>query len=121
MFAPIFSICSKDSEVLSYLGDSPVRLFAFGDAPQNTQTPYAVWQTVSGLPSTFINEVPDIDSYVVQVDVYSDSMSEARDTAKAIRNAVEPHANITAWRGEFTDTTTLLRRYSFDITWFVNR
>lgn len=121
MYAPIFSICSKDSEVLSLLGSNPVRLFAFGDAPQNVEKPYAVWQTVSGLPSTFINEIPDIDSFIIQVDVYAETESTARASAKAIRDAVEPYANITAWRGEFTDPTTLLRRYSFDITWFVNR
>lgn len=121
MFPPIFKICSSDTAVKAALGTKPTRLYAFGDAPQDVAKPYAVWQIIGGLPSNFINQVPDIDSYMIQVDVYAENESSARQSAEAIRDAIEPHAYVQAWRGEFTDGTTMLKRYSFDISWFVNR
>lgn len=125
MFAPIFTVVAASSAVTAVLGTNPVRFWPFGDAPEKTESgyalPYAVWQTVSGSPENYINQVPDLDAYTIQVDVYGLTGSSARAAAKALRDAIEPHAHIIAWRGESREKDTKLYRYSFDVDWFVPR
>lgn len=121
MFPPIFKVCSQNAGVTALLGTSPVRLYLFGEAPQEVQKPYAVWQLIGGRPENYINQRPDIDVFNVQVDVYANSASSARAVAKAIRDAVEDSAHITSWRGESRETETTLYRSSFDLDWFVRR
>jgi hypothetical protein len=98
-----------------------MRLYPFGRAPQDETRPYATWQTISGLPENHLGDRPDTDSYTLQLDVWATTETGARDAANAIRDAVEPVAHITSWRGEQWDDTTELRRYSFDVEWIVFR
>ena len=121
MFAPIFATCAAVPAVTTLIGTSPVRLYPFSDAPQGVALPYVVWQTVSGLPENYIGNVPDIDSYTLQVDCYATTATAARNVAKAIRDAIETKAHVVAWRGESKDPDTAHYRSSFDVTWFVPR
>lgn len=121
MFPPIFQLCAGDAGVKSALGSNPVRLYPFGQAPQGVVLPYAVWQIVSGGPENYLGNLPDVDSYTVQVDVYADGASSVRSAAKALRDAIEPHAHIVGWRGESRNPDTQRYRLSFDVDWFVHR
>ena len=121
MFAPIFAICAANDGVKAQLGTSPVRLYPFGQAPQGVALPYAVWQTIGGEPANYLGNLPDLDSYSLQVDVYAVTETGARDAAKALRDAIEPHAHITRWGGEWTDPDTFNKRFSFDLDWHVIR
>ncbi|MBY3671866.1 DUF3168 domain-containing protein [Vibrio cholerae] len=119
--APIFSVCKADPVVTSLLGESPMRLYLFGMAPQNPVKPYAVWQVVGGLPENYMDERPDIDSFNLQIDVYSTDVDSARKVAGAIRHAIEPHCVLTSYRGESRDSETMNYRSGFDVDWFVDR
>ncbi|MGP4843311.1 DUF3168 domain-containing protein [Marinobacter sp. 1Y8] len=121
MFPPIFAVCAADAEVLTVLGANPVRLFPFGEAPQNVTAPYAVWQVISGQPENFISDRPDIDEFTLQVDVYGNTDTEVTAAAIAIRNAVELQANIGSWGGQNKDPTTGRYRIRFDIDWLTPR
>lgn len=121
MYPPIYSIASADATVKFIFGTDPVRLFLFGDAYEDVTLPYAVWQTIGGSPENYIDKTPDIDSFLVQVDVYSVSAVTARSGAEALRDALESHAHITAWRGESFDKGTKRYRYSFDINFLTSR
>jgi hypothetical protein len=121
MYPPIFQTCSADSVVNAVLGSNPVRLYPFGEAPQSVTKPYAVWQTISGGPENYIGDLPDIDSYSIQVDAYAPTAALARSVAKAIRDAVEPVAHVTLWGGESRDTETKNYRVNFTIDWWVPR
>lgn len=121
MYPPIFSVCSASAAVKALIGSSPVRLFPFGEAPQGVTKPYAVWQSIGGSPENYINQVPDADYYSLQVDVYADNVTSVRAVAMALRDAIEPVAHITSWRGESRDPETRDLRYSFDIDWHVLR
>ena len=120
MNPPIFTIVSADSGVTALLGTDPVRFFPFGQAPDETDMPYAVWQIVSGSPENHLNDVPNIDSWLVQVDVYAMRGSTARTVAEALRDAIEPEAYITAWRGESKEYDNVFR-YSFDVEFLTGR
>lgn len=121
MVAPIFAVCKADPAVTALLGSTPMRLYLFGEAEQGALRPYATWQGIGGSPENYINNLPDIDSYSLQIDVWADTASSARAVALAMRDAIEPNAHITSWRGESRDTETKMYRSSFDLTWWVNR
>jgi hypothetical protein len=121
MPAPIFEICAAAPAVTALLGVQPTRLFPFGDAPETTAKPYAVWQLITGSPENFLAGRPDLDGYTLQVDVYAVSAASARAVTKAISEAVELKAYVTRWGGETRDSETKLYRSSFDIDWLVPR
>lgn len=121
MYPPIYSICSDSAAVKAVLGD-PIRLYPFGDAPQGVALPYAVWQGYGGAPENTLT-LPKDDSFITQVDVYGDPEDprEAFAVAKALRDALEPHAHVIGYRGDQTDPVTGNRRVSFDVQFFTAR
>ena len=121
MFAPIFTVCAADAGVVALLGTNPTRLYPFGEAPQDTVKPYAVWQLITGSPENYLAGRPDVDGFTLQVDVYAPTGTAVRDIAKALRNAIELKANIVRWGGESKDPATKIYRYSFDVDWIVQR
>lgn len=121
MYPPIFQVCANDSAVQSLLGTNPTRLWPFGEADPDPTYPYAVWQIIAGTPQNYLGQLPDTDSFGVQLDVYAKTAAEARDVAQVLRSAIEPAAYVTAYIGEFRDTITRNYRYSFSVDWIVPR
>lgn len=121
MYPPVFTLVSPDFDVRAKFGSAPIRVWPFADAPDGAELPYAAWQTVSGGPENYISNPPDMDHFLVQFDVYAATATEAREGAEALRDALEPHAHITAWRGESRDKETKNFRYSFDVNFLTAR
>jgi hypothetical protein len=121
MYPLIFDTIKVSGSVTTLLGASPVKFYQFGVAPQDVAIPYAVWQIVGGSPENYLGDNPDIDSYLIQIDVYAAAATSARAIAEALRNAIQPVAHITAWRGESRDPDTTHYSYSFDVDWFQSR
>jgi len=121
MYPPIFAAIVAHPPALALLDGDIVRVFAFGEAPENTARPYVTWQVITGSPENYLANRPDIDGYTLQVDVWADDGQAARDVAAAVRDAIEPHAYIVRWGGESRDPDTRAYRLSFDVSWFVHR
>jgi hypothetical protein len=125
VFPPLFALLDASSAVRAIFGSAPVRVYPFGVAPAKGQpghlVPYATFQTIFGTPENYMGDVPDMDAWGVQVDVYADSLSGARAGAEAIRDAVEPTAYVTAWNGDFWDEVTKLHRYSMTVSFLTPR
>lgn len=121
MLLPIFSIVNTSAAVIALLGPAPVRVYAFGLAPQRVGTPYATWQIISGSPENYLGSLPDVDAYSVQFDVWADSELSVLSAAQALRNAIEPRAHITAWGNAAQDSQTKLYRYTFSADFIVQR
>lgn len=125
IYPPLFATCAADAMVQATFGESPCRVYLFGQAMAATgglpAKPYAVWQVIGGLPENYISEVPNTDNWSVQVDVYADTATAAREGATALRNAIEPYAHVTSWRGEDRDIDTKNYRCSFDVDWITSR
>lgn len=122
MTPPIFAAVNVPAvQALLKTGSGPLRFYAFGMADQNTPKPYAVWQQAFGSPENYVSHTPDMDSIGVQVDVYAATATSARAVATALRDAIEPKAHITAWRGESRDEETKNYRFSFDCQWWTPR
>jgi len=118
MYPPVFSTCNV-AAVTTLLGSTPVRLYPFGAAPQDVAHPYAVWQVVAGAPENTISDTPDIDSFIVQMDVYGQTAASVHAVGQALRDAIEPYAHIVSWRGETKEADKY--RFSFDTNWWVHR
>jgi hypothetical protein len=117
----IYETVKATSPATALLGTNPTRFYSFGEAPADVQKPYAVWQTVGGFPENYLDDNPDMDSYLLQIDVYALTATSARAVAEAIRNAVQGVSHITSWRGESRDPDTKNYNYSFDVDWFQSR
>lgn len=115
---PLFAVCAADAGVTALLGTGPVRLFPFGDAPENIAKPYAVYQVLNGVPENYLGEPPDIDEWNIQIDIYAQSVTSATDVMKALRRALESHCYITRLGGTDTESSTQLKTTSFDVSWY---
>lgn len=128
MNPPFFQIVNVPA-VQAIFGTKPLRVWPFGEAPEKETRPYAVFQTVSGSPENYLNEVPDVDNWTVQVDVYAeaeegkqaDAIALVSNGARVLRDALEPVAYITAWRGCTRESGTRFYRYSFDVSFVTPR
>lgn len=124
MFPPFYATCAANAGVKAIFGTSP-RIYPHGQAPAagsvGFATPYAVQQIITGSPENFLAGGPDTDGFTVQVDVYAETVASAASGAQAIRDAIEPVAYISAWRGQFKDPDTDLYRYSFDVDFLTPR
>ena len=121
MFPPVFEVAYQSNRVRDLLGTLPTRLYPFAEAPPDPEIPYAVWQLISGIPENFLNQVPDADSWSVQLDIYASSAAQTREVAKALRDAFEPVCHIIGWGFEGRDAETKLYRRSFDMDWIERR
>lgn len=121
MFPPVYQTISASTAVKFYLGDSPVRFYPAGEAPSKTVAPYATWQVITGVPENYLGQIPDIDQYSIQIDVWAETLTECRDIGENIRDVIEPVCHITSWRGESRQPGTRLYRLSFDSDWVVDR
>lgn len=116
----IFKTVSASAQVKTLLGASPVRFFPFGQSATTAGT-YATYQIVAGNPENYNDCRPDMDRYLVQIDVYANQAADAQNAAIAIRDAVELRAHVASWRGNSKDEATQRYRCSFDVSWFESR
>lgn len=121
MLAPIVAVCKADPAVIALLGDSPLRLYAHGEAEQGVAKPYAVWQVVSGSPINYVNGQPDTDRYGLQIDVYAKTAASAAQVVTALRKAIGRHAYITGFGVDTVDSVTKNYRKGFDVAWLVSQ
>jgi hypothetical protein len=124
MFPPLFDTVKANAGVQAMFGHSP-RIYPHGMAPDKASTqygvPYAVFQIISGTPENYIGNLPDADEFTTQIDVYAETVADAANGARALRDAIEPVAHVVGWRGQFKDVDTQLFRYSFAVDWQTDR
>lgn len=126
MFPPLFAALDASAAVRILFGPNPLRVYAAGEAPADVQTPYVVWQTITGSPENYLAGVPDMDGFTTQIDVYGRAggdrpLTAIRTAAQAVRDAIETEAYIVGWRGESREPDTNLYRISFDVDWLTPR
>lgn len=121
--APIFEVLSESQAVNDKLcgTDNILRVYEFGDAPQNVIKPYLVWQLISGSPFQNLSCRPRAEEHYIQVDVYSHNQQEVKEIQQLIEYELETHAEITSYRGDSFEEKTKLWRSSFDLKWFLKR
>lgn len=122
MTAPFYRYVKASAAVQALLGGPELRLYPWGLNNDAQRTyPYVTHQQVGGAPGNYLSGRPDMDSCTLQVDVWAKTAESARAVDKALRDAIELHCYITAWRGESVDPATKVYRISFDCDWIVSR
>lgn len=120
MYPPIFETVEDNAGVIAVLGNPP-RFFAFGNAPSQIAKPYSVWRHIFGSPENYLGDLPDIDSYGIQIDTYAADAATARAVSSALQAAIEPVAHVTSYGAESRDPDTLHYNVSFVAEWMTNR
>jgi hypothetical protein len=121
MYPPVYETLKSAPAVTAFLGTNPTRVF-LTEAPQKgNHPPYLVWNTANGTPENYLGSNSDIDQFSTPMDIYATTYDEARQIVKAVRNALDGKAYITAWLGETIDFETKLKVVSFDVDWFTAR
>ena len=121
MHPPLHAVCAADSSVQELLGGAVLRIYPFGEARQSDVYPYVVWQIVGGAPENYLGDLPDVDMFSTQIDVYARTWKSARDVAEAVQAAIEAEAHVVAYHGEMRDPETKSYRISFSVDWITER
>ncbi|AYX95798.1 DUF3168 domain-containing protein [Acinetobacter baumannii] len=119
---PIFKIAKADPAVRSLLeSDNILRVWRFGKAPEQPETPYVTWQIITGEPNNNLDSRPDSDNAVIQIDVYATDEDVVEQVAESLQFAIELDCYIVRYGEVDNDPITNMPHYSFDVSWVVNR
>ena len=121
MFPPVFQTLKASAAVKNIVGTNPPRIYAHGDAPQDSAKPYITWFLVSGTPENTLSELPAVDRDQVQVDCWHPTAAGIKLLATAARDAIEPSAHLVSVPVDDRDPETKLYRVALVFDWFVNR
>ena len=121
MTSQIYELARVSPDVQNILGGDVLRVYPFGTVDSTVDYPYAVWQNTSGTPANYLHTRPDVDNYIIQVDVYSKLLADVLAAAEALRDAVEGDGYITRWGDQSFETDTKIYRYSFDVEFYTLR
>jgi hypothetical protein len=118
---PLFPLLAANTAVTSLLGLNPVRLYPFGQAPENSPRPYATYGVYNGIPENYVTNTPDIDNAGTQIDVWAKDAASCMAVFNAIRDCLEPHAHMTSFRYAERDYDTQLYHAVLEFDFWVNR
>ncbi|MDP3208764.1 MAG: DUF3168 domain-containing protein [Rhodoglobus sp.] len=121
MLPPVGQILLDDSGVAVLT----TRVFRHGSAPQRAQAPYITWFQVTGVPENLLDGSPRVDRCEVQVDCWSENTGNGsrgiETLARAVRDALEPVAHMTAVVADEQDVDTQRYRIGMQFTFWNDR
>lgn len=120
MLPPIYSLLDT-SELQALLGNNPLRVYRHGRAPQDTSVDYVTWQVVAGVPENTLSDLPGHDRLSIQLDCFSTTDRGVETLARAVRDAMEPHAHMTGIPVNERETATKLFRISLQFDYWLAR
>lgn len=120
MLPPIFVTLKASAAVKSMVGTNPPRIYSHGEAPQGVQDPYITWFALPS-PENTLSEAPKVDRVGVQVDCWHRAAAGVEALAVAVRDAIEPHAHMTATLMDQREPETRLYRISMQYDWWLDR
>jgi len=121
MLPPVFTTLRASSAVTNIVGSNPPRVYRHGRAPQDATRPYVTWFVVSAPPENQLSGTPPVDRVSIQVDCWNTDDAEVEALAKAVRDAIEPLAHMTAVLLDDFEAETKLYRIAMQFDWFIDR
>lgn len=118
MLPPIFTTLRASNTVVTLVSS---RIYRHGSAPQDVVTPYVTWSVIAGVPENTLSELPSIDRLPVQIDCWHPTDAGIEELAKAVRDAIEPHAHMTGIPLDGRDPETKLYRIGMQFDWWEPR
>lgn len=124
-YPAVFAYASASTAVTALLGSSPVRFWPFDKAPSPTQpgygVPYATHQHVYGAPENTLSCTPSEDLHGIQIDAYGQTVTQCRNVAEALRQAMELHGYVVSLGGDEWDEPSGLYRNTMTVEFYVDR
>ena len=120
MLPPVFQTLKASAAVKNIVGQNPPRIYRHGSAPQDTSQPYITWFALPA-PENTLSELPIVDRVSVQIDCWHQTDAGVETLAVAVRDAIEPHAHMTATLMDLREPETRLYRISLTFDWWLDR
>lgn len=121
MLPPIFTTLKASEEVKNIVGTNPPRVYRHGSAPQDTSKPYVTWAVIAGTPENNLSDLPPTDRVAVEVDCWHQTDAGIELLARAVRDAIEPYAHMTAVLIDMREEETKLFRIAMQFDWWLDR
>jgi len=121
MLPPVFQTLKASSAVKAIVGSNPPRIYRHGAAPQDTAQPYCTWFAVSTTPANNLSDLPPVDLVSVQVDCYHQTDAGVENLARAVRDAIEPHAHMVSMPANMREPESKLYRIALTFDWWLGR
>lgn len=118
MLPPLYAALMGSTAVTNIIGN---RCYPHGDAIQDTDKPYVVWEVVGGSPENNLSVAPRDDSFNIQVDCYHQSPVGIVTLASAVRSALESVAHVTGYPVNEREPDTKLYRIALALDWWYSR
>jgi len=118
MFPPVYDVLAAAPAVSAIVA---TRIGAHGQVGQNEQRPYLTWQVISAVPENNLSDLPDIDSVQIQINCLHRTDAGIRALARAVIDAVEPHAHVTGIPIDQRDPDTKLYWVAIQADWWLPR
>ena len=91
MYPPVFEVLAASAGVAAHVDE---RIYPHGYAPQRVTAPYITWDVMGGAAENTLSAVPEIDSVVVRVRVWSDDAQGIYAIGQSVRDCLEPEAHM---------------------------
>ena len=121
MNPPVFPILNVSIAVKALLGNNPLRVYPFGEAPESVAKPYATYSVFNGIPENYLNTKSDMDNLGTQIDIWAETAASCSECFNAIRSALETEGHLTSFSGSERDDQTRLYHARMDFDFFKNR
>lgn len=105
----VFTLIKESAECTALLGESPVRFFEFGSAPEPETLPYATFQEIDGKPFNQLSGSSQADLITYQIDAWAKTANEVRAIAEAIRSAIDNDGYVVFFSSGRDDVSGLFR------------
>lgn len=121
MLPPVFQLLKASADVKAIVGTNPPRVYRHGAAPQDVSRPYVTWFLVAGIPENNLSDPPPVDRDTVQIDCWHKDDAGVVLLARAVRDAIEPVAYMTAVVIDTKDQETQMYRMALQFDFFNGR
>lgn len=113
---PVFEYVKDVATVKLLFGVNPMRVYAFGRAPQSPRLPYAVYVSFNSSPENYLGNLPDVDNKGTQIEIFAKDDISLNDCFIALRNALESRGHMTNFQvlEKETGTDYFSARMEFD-------
>lgn len=128
MLPPVWNVLRASPDVVDLVG---LRIWRGGTAPQDKAREavdqglaYLTWFMVTDTPANTLSERPKGDITVIQIDCWCggrDGEEKVETLAKAVRDAIEPHAYMTGAPVDGREPATRLWRMALQFDWILIR
>lgn len=121
MNPPVFAALKASPAVRAIVGVNPPRIYRHGNAPQDTARPYVTWEIDAVDPENNLSDLPAGDRITVTVHAWHQTDAGVVALAAAVRDAIEPHAHMTAVPVDEREPQTKLFHMAAVFDWIVGR